>query len=41
MSSASHGTNKFNYNLTDYEKGVYFLRMTSNKGSLNYKIVIR
>ncbi len=39
--SATAGTNKYQLNLSDISRGVYFLSITENSGSLKYKVVVR
>lgn len=38
---ASQGLNKYTYNLESFGKGIYLLNLTSEKGSLNYKVIVK
>jgi hypothetical protein len=38
---SKQGVNKLNYNMEQFDRGIYFLNMTGGNGTLNYKLILR
>jgi hypothetical protein len=38
---ANQGLNKLTYNLERFGKGIYLLNLISEKGTLNYKVIVK